>query len=103
MRFNEKELKTLALQNSQKFEKEGNLKLTEKQEGFFRKTEGDLIDFSSFIKTCYIFLNFVVGTFLLIRQTQLFLWNCFNALKEQTADNNNSYFYHFLINQKLQK
>ena len=53
MRFNEKELKTLALQNSQKFEKEGNLKLTEKQEGFFRKTEGDLIDFSSFIKTCY--------------------------------------------------
>lgn len=54
MRFNEKELKTLALQNSQKFEKEGNLKLTEKQEGFFRKTEGDLIDFKKLVINFFV-------------------------------------------------
>lgn len=38
MRFNEKELKTLASQH--KCEKEGCLYFAEKQEGFFRKTEG---------------------------------------------------------------
>uniref|UniRef100_A0A182W428 phosphatidylinositol-3,4-bisphosphate 4-phosphatase n=1 Tax=Anopheles minimus TaxID=112268 RepID=A0A182W428_9DIPT len=40
MRFNKQELITLATQPSNKFEKEGPLHVTEKQEGFFRKTEG---------------------------------------------------------------
>lgn len=39
MRFNEKEIKTLAAQH--KCEKEGNLFFRERQEGFFRKVEGD--------------------------------------------------------------
>uniref|UniRef100_A0A2M4A4V2 phosphatidylinositol-3,4-bisphosphate 4-phosphatase n=1 Tax=Anopheles triannulatus TaxID=58253 RepID=A0A2M4A4V2_9DIPT len=39
MRFNKQELVTLATQPSNKFEKEGPLFVTEKQEGFFRKTE----------------------------------------------------------------
>ncbi|XP_050079267.1 inositol polyphosphate-4-phosphatase type I A isoform X2 [Anopheles maculipalpis] len=42
MRFNKQELITLATQPSNKFEKEGPLHVTEKQEGFFRKTEGNL-------------------------------------------------------------
>uniref|UniRef100_A0A182MTK1 phosphatidylinositol-3,4-bisphosphate 4-phosphatase n=1 Tax=Anopheles culicifacies TaxID=139723 RepID=A0A182MTK1_9DIPT len=41
MRFNKQELITLATQPSNKFEKEGTLHVTEKQEGFFRKTEGN--------------------------------------------------------------
>lgn len=39
MRFNEKEIKTLAAQH--KCEKEGCLYFRERQEGFFRKAEGD--------------------------------------------------------------
>lgn len=42
MRFNEKEIKTLAAQH--KCEKEGNLYFRERQEGFFRKAEGDFSD-----------------------------------------------------------
>uniref|UniRef100_A0A182N1G6 phosphatidylinositol-3,4-bisphosphate 4-phosphatase n=1 Tax=Anopheles dirus TaxID=7168 RepID=A0A182N1G6_9DIPT len=42
MRFNKQELITLATQPSNKFEKEGPLHVTEKQEGFFRKTEVSL-------------------------------------------------------------
>ncbi|KFB39647.1 AGAP000124-PA-like protein [Anopheles sinensis] len=42
MRFNKQELITLATQPSNKFEKEGTLYVTEKQEGFFRKTEVSL-------------------------------------------------------------
>ncbi|XP_055618165.1 type II inositol 3,4-bisphosphate 4-phosphatase isoform X3 [Toxorhynchites rutilus septentrionalis] len=41
MRFNKQELITLATQPSNKFDKEGPLCVTEKQEGFFRKTEGE--------------------------------------------------------------
>lgn len=40
MRFNKQELATLATQPSNKFEKEGVLYVTEKQDGFFRRTEG---------------------------------------------------------------
>lgn len=40
MRFNEKEIKTLAAQH--KCEKEGPLYFRERQEGFFRKAEGEL-------------------------------------------------------------
>lgn len=40
MRFNKQELTTLATQPSNKFDKEGILIITEKQEGLFRKTEG---------------------------------------------------------------
>lgn len=39
MRFNEKELRTLAVQHT--CEKEGNLYFRERQEGFFRKAEGE--------------------------------------------------------------
>ncbi|XP_046389840.1 inositol polyphosphate-4-phosphatase type I A-like isoform X2 [Ischnura elegans] len=39
MRFNKQELITLAVQPSQKFDKEGILFLRERQEGFFRRTE----------------------------------------------------------------
>lgn len=39
MRFNEKELRTLAAQH--KCEKEGNLFFRERQEGFFKKAEGE--------------------------------------------------------------
>ena len=39
MRFNVKEIKQLAAQH--KCEKEGNLFFRERQEGFFRKAEGD--------------------------------------------------------------
>ncbi|XP_058831634.1 inositol polyphosphate-4-phosphatase type I A isoform X2 [Topomyia yanbarensis] len=42
MRFNKQELITLARQPSNKFDKEGPLYVTEKQEGFFRKTEVSL-------------------------------------------------------------
>ncbi|KXJ78924.1 hypothetical protein RP20_CCG003052 [Aedes albopictus] len=42
MRFNKQELISLATQPSNKFDKEGPLYLTEKQEGFFRKTEVSL-------------------------------------------------------------
>lgn len=51
MRFNEKEIKTLAAQH--KCEKEGNL-FFRGQEGFFRKAEGDdcktLFSFSNILK-----------------------------------------------------
>lgn len=40
MRFNKQELSTLATQPGNKFEKEGVLYITERQEGFFRRTEG---------------------------------------------------------------
>lgn len=40
MRFNKQELATLATQPSNKFEKEGILYVTERQDGFFRRTEG---------------------------------------------------------------
>lgn len=40
MRFNKQELATLATQPSNKFEKEGVLYVTERQDGFFRRTEG---------------------------------------------------------------
>ena len=40
MRFNKAELASLAEQPSHKFEKEGILFVRERQEGFFRKTEG---------------------------------------------------------------
>lgn len=40
MRFNKQELATLASQPSNKFDKEGVLYITERQEGFFRRTEG---------------------------------------------------------------
>lgn len=39
MRFNKQELATLATQPSNKFEKEGILYITERQDGFFRRTE----------------------------------------------------------------
>jgi hypothetical protein len=39
MRFNVKEIKELASQH--KCEKEGNLFFRERQDGFFRKTEGE--------------------------------------------------------------
>lgn len=42
MRFNKLELATLAQQPSNKFEREGTLHVTEKQDGFFRRTEGKL-------------------------------------------------------------
>lgn len=41
MRFNKQELATLATQPSNKFEKEGILHVTERQDGFFRRTEGN--------------------------------------------------------------
>lgn len=40
MRFNKQELATLATQPSNKFEKEGILYVTERQDGFFRRSEG---------------------------------------------------------------
>lgn len=49
MRFNEKEIKTLAAQH--KCEKEGNLFFRERQEGFFRKAEGD--DCKTFMNFCF--------------------------------------------------
>lgn len=39
MRFNKQELATLATQPSNKFEKEGILYITERQDGFFRRAE----------------------------------------------------------------
>lgn len=43
MRFNKQELATLATQPSNKFEKEGILHVTERQDGFFRRTEGNIL------------------------------------------------------------
>ena len=43
MRFNKAAMEALASQPSHKFEKEGALFIREKQEGFFRKTEGTQI------------------------------------------------------------
>lgn len=42
MRFNKQELATLATQPSNKFEKEGILYVTERQDGFFRRSEGNI-------------------------------------------------------------
>lgn len=42
MRFNKQELATLATQPSNKFEKEGILFITERQDGFFRRTESKI-------------------------------------------------------------
>lgn len=44
MRFNKAELATLASNSATKFEKEGLLIITERQEGFFRKADGKLED-----------------------------------------------------------
>lgn len=52
MRFNEKEIKTLAAQH--KCEKEGNLFFRERQEGFFRKAEGDCKTFMNFFPSYQI-------------------------------------------------
>lgn len=43
MRFNKQELATLATQPSNKFEKEGILYVTERQDGFFRRSEGNFL------------------------------------------------------------
>lgn len=48
MRFNKQELATLATQPSNKFEKEGILYVTERQDGFFRRSEGKQFNFTSF-------------------------------------------------------
>lgn len=48
MRFNEKEIKTLAAQH--KCEKEGCLYFRERQEGFFRKAEGEIFLYTSSIR-----------------------------------------------------
>jgi inositol polyphosphate-4-phosphatase len=40
MRFNSKELSTIACQPRERFDKEGVLLVKEKQEGLFRKGEG---------------------------------------------------------------
>lgn len=45
MRFNKQELATLATQPSNKFEKEGILHVTERQDGFFRRTEGTIFHY----------------------------------------------------------
>lgn len=55
MRFNEKEIKTLAAQH--KCEKEGNLYFRERQEGFFRKAEGDLNERPTPIRLPTFFLS----------------------------------------------
>lgn len=50
MRFNKQELATLATQPSNKFEKEGILYITERQDGFFRRAESkNLPHFLQFI------------------------------------------------------
>lgn len=46
MRFNKQELATLATQPSNKFEKEGILYVTERQDGFFRRSEGKQFNFA---------------------------------------------------------
>lgn len=51
MRFNEKEIKTLAAQH--KCEKEGCLYFRERQEGFFRKAEGEIFLHTSFHSIFY--------------------------------------------------
>lgn len=43
MRYNKQELVTLSEQPSNKFDKEGLLYIIERQEGFFRRTEGECI------------------------------------------------------------
>lgn len=54
MRFNGKELSTIAVHPPHKFDKEGVLRVTEKQEGLFRNKDGELFIFlqnlRSFIK-----------------------------------------------------
>ena len=42
MRFNSRELAVLAQQESHKFDKDGVLLIKEKQEGIFRKGEGNV-------------------------------------------------------------
>ena len=53
MRFNAKELACLACQSSDQYDKEGVLFVKERQEGFFRKGEGNI---------CRLLLNFRVVT-----------------------------------------
>lgn len=43
MRFNKQELVTIASQTPQNFDREGILVLKERQDGFFRRAEGEYI------------------------------------------------------------
>lgn len=42
MRYNKQELVALAYQNSQNIDREGTLVLKERQDGFFRRSEGEV-------------------------------------------------------------
>lgn len=43
MRYNKQELAALASQTSQNFDREGVLVLKERQDGFFRRSEGEFV------------------------------------------------------------
>lgn len=75
MRFNEKELATLASQHT--CEKEGLLYFRERQEGFFRKNEGEqkyelkkCFDGEKYQNFSYMFFIFIIINFSLIKQHQ---------------------------------
>lgn len=77
MRFNKQELATLAQQPSNKFEKEGILHITERQDGFFRKTEG------TYTHICVDYISFVYFAAVISR------------------DKNTIYYHHYLGQQNF--
>jgi hypothetical protein len=59
MRFNSKELSTIACQPRERFDKEGVLLVKEKQEGLFRKGEGKPPHFCHCEKLISVWKHFV--------------------------------------------
>ena len=60
MKFNKAEVALLASQPSSKFEKEGVLFVREKQEGFFKRNEGELEDESQIMEAVPVKTIFVL-------------------------------------------
>ena len=66
MKFNKAEVALLASQPSCKFEKEGVLFVREKQEGFFKRNEGELEDESQIMEAVPVKTIFVLTSLLFI-------------------------------------
>ena len=79
MKFNKAEVVLLASQPSSKFEKEGVLFVREKQEGFFKRNEGELEDESQIMEAVPVKTIFVLTSLLVYFSLFLFYFNSISA------------------------
>ena len=79
MKFNKAEVALLASQPSSKFEKEGVLFVREKQEGFFKRNEGELEDESQIMEAVPVKTIFVLTSLLVYFSLFLFYFNSISA------------------------